>query len=70
MVLGMGSGPSDVVLVAGLKVVALGSAAGFGEGSESGQDGQDNVGPTSACGQVQDRSSGADREPARGGEQS
>ena len=69
IVLGMGSGPSDVVRLAGVRVVALGSAARCGQGSESGQDGQDNAGPTSAGGQVQHGASGTDGEPADGREQ-
>ena len=69
MPLGVGSGPSDVVRLAGVRVVALGSAAGFGQGSESGQDGQDNAGPTAARGEVQDGAAGADGEPAGGREQ-
>ena len=69
MVLGVGSGPSDVVLVAGLGVVVLGSAAGRREGAEAGQDGQDDAGPAAAGGEVQDGAAGADGEPAGGGEQ-
>ena len=69
MVLRMGSGPSDVVLVAGVRVMALGSAARCGQGSESGQDGQDNAGPAAAGGEVQDGAAGTDGEPAGGREQ-
>ena len=69
MMLGVGSGPSDVVLVAGVWVVALRSAAGCGEGSQAGEDGQDDAGPAAVGGEVQDGAAGADGEPAGGGEQ-
>lgn len=50
-------------------MVALGSTARCGECVESGDDGQDDAGPTTAGGEVQDGASGADGETAGGGQQ-
>ena len=70
MPLGVGSGPSDVVRLAGVRVVALGSAAGFGQGAESGEDGQNEAGPATARSEVHVTAAGADGKPAGGREQS